>query len=88
MNKAILVIDMPDKCCDCPCFSNECDAYCNVINKKIDYDHDNFTYVKPIWCPLKELPKEKHWSEVPYRVNDCISYMQGWNACLDKIRSK
>jgi hypothetical protein len=89
MSKAILVINMPDECRKCPCFqSNDFGVFCGVTDKEIKYDYDKFIYTKPIWCPLKDAPKEKDWSEVPYYVTDCYSYMQGWNHCLDKILSK
>lgn len=89
MSKAILVIDMPDECRNCPCFgSNDFGTFCGVTDKDIEYDYDKYVYPKPDWCPLKELPKEKDFSTVPYFVNDYYSYMQGWNNCLNKITSK
>jgi hypothetical protein len=88
MGKVILVTDMPNECRDCPCFdSNDFGTYCGVTDKEIKYDYDKFEYTIPLWCPLKEVPKEKDWSEVPYEA-DCTSYIRGWSDCLDKITSK
>ncbi len=53
MKKAILIIDMPDSCKDCPlCVSEEfipsVDEYrCIVENTAVD------AYDKPDWCPLR-----------------------------------
>lgn len=86
MNKAILVTDMPNECIDCACFdSNDFGTFCGATDKEIKYDYDKYEYTKPTWCPLKEAPKEKDWSEVPPYVTDCHSYMCGWNGCLNKI---
>lgn len=59
MNKAILVIDMPDKCSTCPCFEFGVDNYCSVTGEA-NYSHDNR---KPDWCPLKPL-QEAEKSEI------------------------
>jgi hypothetical protein len=59
MSKAILIIDMPNCCKDCPlCVSEELspsfDEYsCIVENVVVD------AYDKPDWCPLKEAPEKK-----------------------------
>lgn len=60
------------------------DLLLQQVERDIEYDYDRFAYTKQIWCPLKELPKEKDWDEVPYET-DCYSYLSGWNGCLNKI---
>lgn len=81
MSKAILVIDMPDECRNCPCFNGlDFAAYCGKEDKKIEYDIDNLAYTKPIWCPLKALPEK-----IEYKLLKGIDYSNGWNDCLDEI---
>lgn len=51
--KAILVIDMPSNCLDCPCEYDY--LICKAIIHKLDYvGADN---ERPSWCPLKPLNK-------------------------------
>ena len=52
--KAILVIDMPSNCLDCPC---EYDYLtCKAIDHRLDYvDADN---ERPSWCPLRSIPSK------------------------------
>ena len=55
--KAILIIEMPKNCNDCPCayFDAEyVDAdYCGVTADKIKYN----AISRPDWCPLRPLPE-------------------------------
>ena len=60
MSKAILIIDMPKRCGECPiCATYQEHAWairefwCPVVD-----DKDVDPYEKPGWCPLMEL-KEK-----------------------------
>ena len=84
MNKSVLVLETPSNCRKCPL---RYDSYgqCEVCIVKDEVVNSFYeTNTKPNWCPLKELPKEKDWDEVPYET-DCYSYLSGWNGCLDKI---
>lgn len=80
MSKAILVIDMPNHCVDCPCsgpISSSykeywCGAYRGVIDERLKFD-------KPSWCPLKEMPKRIPKEDIEDDTD------VGWNACLDEI---
>ena len=72
MSKAILVLDMPDSCSDCPLHNYH---FCNVTGEPIDED------IIPDHCLLKEAPeKELLWYE-----NDNDDYWLGWNHCVDYI---
>ena len=57
MSKAILVIDAPKTCCDCPIcaswnvFSSFDEYYCTVMKSEVQLDE------KPDWCPLIEVDK-------------------------------
>lgn len=81
MSKAVLVLDMPKSCIDCPCHFAEENGmvYCGVMKKGLLSD-DIETY-KPDWCPLRELP-EKAYHEY---YCDNGRYDRGWNACIDAI---
>ena len=77
--KAILVIDMPATCWDCPC---ESEYFCGAACKELFYVEDR----KPDWCPLKEMPLEM---DVDYsKVCDYQDgyYAEGWNDCLEEIK--
>ena len=87
--KAILVIDMPKKCEECPFFENEdvrsCLAYMDfkaytIILTKVGEEKAHF-------CPLKPMPQKM---KVDYdtiatcEVTEKVVAM-GWNACIDEI---
>lgn len=77
----ILVEKYPDNCEKCifglfldehmrgVCMANKLEMTPNVIKK-------------PDWCPIKEFPKEKHYS-----VFDS-DYYDGWNECLKSIKNE
>ena len=84
--KAILVINNPKTCSQCPCYSFnaqakrfECDAKL-FLKGKIGVVELN---KKPHWCPLKPMPSEKlienRWYSEDYSFgwNDCISEIEG-----------
>ena len=84
MCKAILIIDMPDNCKDCPCaymtegcFWDACQA---MQNKQLE---NNYEEKKPSWCPLREMPQKKE--EIVYTSLSGIGEKKGWNACIDAI---
>lgn len=56
MSKAVLLMDMPESCIDCPCHFSDATVWCG-INKAELKAEDIETY-KPDWCPLRELPKK------------------------------
>ena len=84
--RAMLVIEMPDMCNECPMCSAETGflgditrSECRIANR------DNMVYLDgmavPVWCPLKPLPEPKEiefeWLEGEYE--------NGWNDCLKEI---
>ena len=81
--KAILVLEMPKNCLECPCsdigkdcFSND---YCELIaNKEIESP-----YEKPDWCPLKPKPEKirKQIGETEWQQG----FTDGWNSFIDEI---
>ena len=84
MAKAVLVMDMPESCADCPCSFFERDnpilnLICGVTQE------DAYNVGKPDWCPLRELPekKERRIGEHGERM-----FRAGFNACLNEIAGK
>ena len=82
--KAILVLEMPSKCRDCPFYyqtHDENDDYvskCEVLN---DMTIDGFID-KYSGCPLKPIPSKRSTEYNPAR-NPYIT--DGYNACIDEI---
>lgn len=81
--KAILVIDIPEKCFDCPMHDWDTQTYgpkiiCQLIE---DSPRINFGDSRPSWCPLKPLPEK----EIENGEAEWNCYAQGWNACLKEI---
>ena len=54
MSKAILVIDMPNNCSECPCCNEE---ECGNQYKGYISDYLKWNSGRPSWCPLKPLGK-------------------------------
>ena len=84
MSKAVLVMNMPECCADCPCSFFERDnpilnLICGVTQE------DAYNVGKPDWCPLRELPekKERRIGEHGERM-----FRAGFNACLNEIAGK
>ena len=73
--KAILVIDMPETCDDCP-LTEWAGGYCRLAGMFVAEDE------RPSWCPLKPMPQKMRTD-----ANDIEedSYWQGWNSCLEEI---
>ena len=79
MNTAILVIDMPEDCRNCPLCGEDHITYRDYCHATNDYI---FTMEKPDWCPLKELPNEVTPGSKCVEVE---TYCDGWNDFRDKI---
>lgn len=79
MNKAVLVMDMPEQVCQkCTlCYETENDdEYLCCATGKLLPDG-----AKPDWCPLRELPEKANHPD----YCDNGRFDKGWNDCLDKI---
>ena len=70
--KAILVIDIPNYCLDCPCY-NKSKLYCQVMNEMFTDEISN----KPSWCPLKPLPQPMETETLDIGLQN---WEHGWNA--------
>ena len=61
--KGVLVIDMPPTCWDCPvCSEGYCMADVSIENKDFETSRD-------ARCPLKEMPQEKEYREIPHSLD-------------------
>lgn len=82
--KAILVIEMPSSCLDCPCyFSNDGYCICQEAGKLLaNEDVDN---ERPTWCPLKKVPKKKELMTKPKLPTHEFDVRLGYNACIDEL---
>lgn len=99
MNKAILVIDMPDSCGECPIHASYADSAFSIREYWCAAKgEDVYPKSKPDWCPLKPVPekvdvpdwddnikaKNENAKEVGMYMYDRGHY-RGYNICIDKI---
>lgn len=81
MAKAVLVMDMPENCEDCPAMRIVNGYYICQAKRNL-----NRSEKRPDWCPLRELPeKQKADTDLLTMENGIVA---GWNACLDEILKK
>lgn len=73
--KAILVIDMPDMCWECPLCHNDC--VCDIIGDVTDEDCVDMR------CPLKPMPEFENAEDLTDMYDAAFS--SGWNSCLIEI---
>ena len=83
MSKAILVLDKPNSCSECPLFGNHySDMCCYALNNR----EINYPYPKDFvqdWCPLREPPERR---EEDYCLDEFEEGLAcGWNECIDEI---
>ena len=85
MSKAVLVMDMPEKCEKCPLktlygdagyYVCEAGRYCGKKWGRVDLSS------KPDWCPLRPMQEK---DKKQYSTGASNSYRNGWNACIDAI---
>lgn len=81
MSKAMLIMDMPKKCHECPfAYITLSERECLVKDMDINVDVKN---EKPTWCPLKEVPQKENGTFVTNAEE--MGYVRGYNACVDDI---
>ena len=91
MSKAVLVMDMPESCRECPfCRGlNECKVKKYLVRDRLftifTVDAQIMKGGKPSWCPLRELPEKIPDLEHGYENVEKSIIRIGWNACLDMI---
>ena len=81
--KAILVMDMPSSCGECPICQgiDKCGEYICSIKDDFEYEqgYSDGKYERPDYCPLRECPKKREKS------NYYTDWSVGYNACIDDI---
>lgn len=88
MAKAVLVMDMPERCDKCllllkiPQKDGLALCLARPTNGQEEYNPKREKSWRPDWCPLRELPERKKLTYTDL-CTDCEA--SGWNACLDKI---
>lgn len=92
MAKAILVMDMPERCDKCllllkiPQKDGLALCLARPTNGQEEYNPKHEKSWRPDWCPLRELPEKKETNY--YMNNKEKGIVEGWNACLDVIDEK
>lgn len=98
MPKAVLVMDMPERCDKCllllkfPQKDGLALCLARPTNGQEEYNPKREKSWRPDWCPLRELPEKKE----EFEQRECIGSTKGtwevplienkgWNACLDAI---
>ena len=88
MAKAVLVMDMPEGCHNCPLIlkipQKNGLALClgrQEGSERQDYEHESTWEAN--FCPLRKLPEKEHGDNEYDEYLD--GYDAGWNACLDAI---
>ena len=86
--KAILVMDMPKNCLECPIGKNisiplETCIQCPIGKCVIDEE----TEIRPDWCPLKPMPDKKVLSGDVADIQKMGKELMdiGYNACINEI---
>lgn len=80
MGKSILLIDTPEKCCEC--FFLDAERECCLAKDDLPMFCEECSKDKPDWCPLIPMPKK---NEEDYITEFGNSYQDGWNNCIKKI---
>ena len=100
--KAILVIDTPNNCSECPCCN---EGECGNKYKGYVGDYIGWNNGRPSWCPLKPMPepiyveanKIEDIMHTKFSIEDISAKIRldtdkifslGWNACLKEIMGK
>ena len=86
MSKAILALEMPNKCAECPL---SCDIM-GDYNKNLCRCYEEYmvnpnSEKRPDWCPLKELPIKDSKMSMIKSIDYSKGLVDGWNSCIDEI---
>ena len=63
MAKGIIVVDIPERCADCPIEAYDETLYGDELNHHCPFEYKGYTddvreSGKPDWCPIKSMSKE------------------------------
>lgn len=81
MSKAILIMEMPSSCSECPCVDElfGCIRVCNRTGECIS----GYTVRRQDDCPLREVPQKSNTGKSDYY--QWGDWEDGYNACIDDI---
>lgn len=83
MKKAMLIIDMPNSCRDCPLHEMS-GSFNKLLCVPLQKSYDKFINERPNQCPLRFIPS-KHYHSA-YGVGQIeMSDDKVWNSCIDTI---
>jgi hypothetical protein len=78
--KAILVLEMPNSCSECPLFgSHYSDMTCRANGRGINYPYPK--EVRQDWCPLRLAPEKRRTTDDFWQ--GCVNIVR--NHCIDEI---
>lgn len=87
--KAVLVIEMPKDCSECPLsLETEGEVCANLCRAFESYHFNSHSTEKPDWCPFREPPKKRNEDVFPLSPlleMTYSEYSKGWNDCIDAI---
>ena len=87
MAKAMLIMDMPSSCAECPICRGVCLGGAWVCPIKDEDENERFfgegDEERPSYCPLRELPKKLKVKDDKSMSEMLVKY--GYNACIDEI---
>ena len=84
MKKAVLLMNVPEKCLDCNLCVLDMDGSISCYyNKREICSNVGENNSRPNWCPLKSLPEEYHEDHYPDEWEG--GYADGRNDCLREI---
>ena len=88
MDKGIILVNMPDKCCNCRMgFENEYyDQFECYFKPGTEIKPDEG---KPDWCPIRPIPEKKEITGITFSSGyaewNLNGQDRGWNACIDEL---
>lgn len=85
--KAILIVDMPRSCAECP-LRTSLEAnylYCIATLPRLKIDPMTASNIKEHKCPLKLIPQKREPKEEWLNEYHRDEFADGWNACLEEI---
>ena len=102
MSKAILIIDMPENCSECPLDYDYLQGCTGDVREYAEPDEEPQSfYHRPTWCPLKPLPRltdpdvaldmkaiHSRMIDVNNTKNALVRFIDGWESALDEIEGK
>lgn len=89
MAKGIIVVEMPEKCADCPIEVHDETSYGEELCHRCSLKYKGYTGEirdsgKLDWCPIRPTPRvksgdRKYLNEYEKGWNDCVDYLEGRN---------